>query len=154
MSRATSRRAAPRRRTSGHSSPPSKVATSDIAGRRRRLAHARRHFEAFEAANRYQSELEGTALAMISYLEDRWRVPGWPADFDRWWRILGRYARVLASGELAGPGARKRLERVLNENQQRPSNLQERWLNAYGRKRRSSQNRLKSAPVGLLEVGA
>ncbi len=120
----------------------------DIDARRRRLAHARRHLEACEAGNRYQSELKGTAMAMIGYLEGRWRIPGWPAEFDRWWQILGRYAGVLASDQLAGPGARKRLKRVLDENQNRPSDLEDRWLTAYGKKRRFSQNRPESALTG------
>lgn len=111
--------------------------SGDIAARRRQLARARRQLEAFDTANRYQAELKGTALAMIAYLEDRWRVPGWATDVDRWWHILGRYAAVLVSGDLAGPGARRRLEQVLNENQVRPMDLSDPWLIPYRYKARS-----------------
>ncbi len=120
----------------------------DIETRRQRLAHARRHLEAFAAANRYQSELKGVAMAMIGYLEGRWRIPGWSAEFDRWWQILGRYAGVLASDQLTGPRALKRLKRVLSENQHRPSDLDERWLRGYGKTHRFAQNRPEHAPAG------
>ena len=44
-------------------------------------------------------------------------------DFERWWRIVNRYARVLFSGALEGTGTRRRLSNLLNQNQMRPSDL-------------------------------
>lgn len=93
------------------------------AVRRRRLARLRRQLEAFEASNRYQAELKGTTLALIAYMDDYWCEPERAADFERWWRVVRRYATVLASDPFTGRGARQRLQRLLNENQERPSDL-------------------------------
>ncbi len=95
----------------------------EAAARRRRLGRARRHLEAFETSNPYQSLLKGTALAMVGYLEEHWRVPGAGDHFDRWWPIVNRYARALATDDFTGRGVRKRLYRLLDMNQERPSEL-------------------------------
>ncbi len=118
--------------------------TAGETARRRRLVGVRRQLEAFEVANRYQSELKGTTLAMIAYMDEHWCRPERAADFDRWWRFVERYTAVLTSGELAGPGTFDRLESLLNENQQRPSDLQEQWLPVFEQKRRSPRKRAKS----------
>ncbi len=91
--------------------------------RRRRLELARRKLEGFEPANRYQSKLQSTTLAMVRYMAEHWCGPDRVEDYDRWWLIVNRYARVLFSGTLQGPGTQARLKRLLDQNQKRPSDL-------------------------------
>ena len=87
------------------------------------MRRARRHLEAFEDSNRYQRELKGTTLALIRYLEEHWRTPGWRADFDSWWPVIERYAAALNHDGFTGRGARDRLWRLLDRNQDRPMDL-------------------------------
>lgn len=80
--------------------------------------------EAFNTSNRYQVELKSLTLAMITYMQDQqWCEPRRQPDFDRWWHILGCYARALAAPEMAGPRARKVLAKLLDQNQNRPCDL-------------------------------
>ncbi len=60
---------------------------------------------------------------MFAYMAEHWCRPGRGYDFNRWWRIADYYARALASPQLAGPGARRRLRRLLDQNQIPPSQL-------------------------------
>lgn len=108
------------RHTSGVARPRARLAR-ETRHRRRRLEHARRLLEAFETSNRYQAELKGTALALISFMAKYWCGPEHATDFQRWWRVVARYTGVLVSRKLDGPGTRKRLNRLLNQNQSRPT---------------------------------
>ena len=91
------------------------------AARRRRIQHARQQLEAFQPKNAYARQLQGTTLAMVRYMEEHWCGPGRAEDFERWWRVVKHYARVLASRQLEGKGARARLYRLLDKNQRRPT---------------------------------
>ncbi len=96
------------------------------AARRRRLRRARRAIDAFAAVNRYQSQLQGVALAMIAYMDQHWCGPGRGHDFDRWWCYIAYYARALRAPKLADKNnrvAREALERILDRNQIPPSKL-------------------------------
>ncbi len=64
--------------------PPSCPEPPGAAGdRRRRLRRARGVLAAFPLANRYQSQLQGVALAMLTYLDEHWCGPGHAYDFER-----------------------------------------------------------------------
>ncbi len=95
----------------------------EVAGRRRQLGGARRHFQSFDAPNRHQVLLRDTALALIAYMEDYWCVPEHAANFERWWGVVSLYARALASDDFTGMGARKRLLKLLDLNQERAWDL-------------------------------
>ncbi len=132
MSVATARGVAPARRRRCHArrrprpSLAERVQTAPLAetaNRQRLLEDTRRRLAAFEARNRYQSQLKSTTMAMIRYLRQHWCEPEHAADFDRWWLIVERYTRVLLSGELQGTGTRRRLNRLLDRNQKKPSEL-------------------------------
>ncbi len=137
----TSRRRPYRRRLAAPVSDRPRPESDEAAERRSRLEQGRRRLEAFEASNRYESELKGTTLAMIGYMIEEWCGDEQAADFDRWWPIVGQYARVLFSGDLNGRGARKRLNRLLDRNQRQPTRLCERWLVGYGGKGNSGKRR-------------
>ena len=79
--------------------------------------------EALAAGNRYRRELKDTALALIRYLEEHWRTPGWRDDYDSWWPFIDRYAAALASDPFTGRGALKRLRKLLDRNQRPPMDL-------------------------------
>ncbi len=100
--------------------PGPRIAAS---ARRRRLRRARRAIAAFPAANRYQAELQGVALAMIGHMNRHWCGPGRAYDFDRWWRIVDYYTRFLGSPELAAARNRDLLDKILEQNQLQPSEL-------------------------------
>jgi hypothetical protein len=93
--------------------------THEVHARRRRLRLAREHIQSLETVNRYQRELKHTTLALVSYLEEHWRSPCWPADYDSWWPVIDRYTGELVSDRLKGRGAQRRLKRLLGENQPR-----------------------------------
>ncbi len=99
--------------------------TVSAAARRRRLGRARRVLAAFPPANRYQSQLQGVALAMLSYMEKHWCGPGYAHDFERWWQIVDYYTRALGSPELAGNHrvAHEALARILDQDQVKPKDL-------------------------------
>ncbi len=103
--------------------PPDSHRRDPAAARRARLRRARRDVAAFPCANRHQARLQTLALAMLGYMADHWCGPGHEYDFDRWWRIVAYYARVLASPELAGRGACKTLRKVLDQDQLHPDDL-------------------------------
>ncbi len=104
--------------------PPRRPRPRVAAGaRRRRLRRARRALDAFPPANRYQAELQGVVLAMIGYMDRHWCGPGRAYDFDRWWRIVDYYSRALGSPELAAARDRDLLDKILDQNQVRPSDL-------------------------------
>ncbi len=94
--------------------------------RRRRLRRARGVLAAFPPVNRYQSQLQGVALAMIVYMDRHWCGPGRAYDFERWWRYVDYYTRALGSPELASKNhrvAREALDEILDQNQVRPKDL-------------------------------
>ena len=123
MTRAAARRA-PRTRPRPPRCPPPHSRRRDPTGvRRARLRRARRAVADFPCANRHQARLQTLALAMIAYMADHWCGPGHEYDFDRWFRIVVYYARVLASPELAGRGACKTLRKVLDQDQLHPDLL-------------------------------
>ncbi len=93
------------------------------ASRRLRVHGARHGLAGFVPENRYQAQLRDLALAMLRYMERHWCEPGHEYDFERWWRIADYYARALAWPELAGPLAYRTLEKILDQNQIRPSKL-------------------------------
>ena len=128
----SSRRRQRRRRAVAPLTNPVHAESRQVSERHERLKQGRRQLEAFEASNRYESELKGTTLAMINYMLDMWCGDDRAADFDRWWPIVGQYARVLFSAELRGRGARRRLSKLLGRNQARPTRLCEQWLVGYG----------------------
>ena len=97
------------------------LGAEETADRLGRLARARRQVQAHRARNHHQRELKGTTLALIRYLEEHWRTPGWRADYDSWWPVIQRYAGVLATESFTGRGALKRLKALLNQNQNRPA---------------------------------
>ncbi len=104
----------PETRTRPPRCPEPRVAAG---ARRRRLRRARRVIAAFPPANRYQAELQGSALAMIAYMDEHWCDPGHAYDFERWWRIVDYYTRALGSPELAAARDRKLLDRILDQDQ-------------------------------------
>ncbi len=103
--------------------PPIAVRPVSAATRRRQLRRALRAIAAFSATNRYQAELQALTLAMLAYMREHWCGPGRADDFDRWWRIADYYGRALRWPVMAGPGARKMLLRVLEQNQVPPCAL-------------------------------
>ncbi len=117
---------------------PGGDAQGDTTVRRRLLARASAYLEAFASSSRYESEVKGTALAMIRYMAEHWCGPEHAEHFERWWTFVNRYAVALADGKLAGPGACTRKTRLLGKNQMPPSDLDELWLTSWtnGRPRR------------------
>ncbi len=101
---------------------------AETAGRRRRLARARRYLEAFEPSSPCESEVKGTTLAMVVHMEAYWCPPEHAGDFARWWHFVERYGAALAAGTLVGRGQRTRMNKLLNENQMRPSRIDDSWL--------------------------
>ncbi len=93
------------------------------AARRRHLRRARRTVAGLPLANRFQAELQGVTLAMIRYMRDHWCGPGHAYDFERWWCIVGYYARVLDSPELAGARNRELLDEILDQIQVQPKDV-------------------------------
>ncbi len=93
---------------------------------RARLLRAREVLSAFPPANRYQSQLQGVALAMIVYLDENWCGPDHAYDFERWWGYVDYYTRALGSPKLASKNSRigrEALNAILDENQLRPKDL-------------------------------
>lgn len=92
---------------------PSAPAPPALSPNTRRLEHASRAVDALETANSYQSELKTVVQVMIGYMRREHCAPGEEAAFDRWWAVLETYRRVLTSPEMAVPGARHVLLRLL-----------------------------------------
>ncbi len=116
-------RANPRRIPRTRPRPPRCPPPGTPAARRHRLRSARQSVAAYPCANRHQAKLQGLTLAMLGYMTDHWCDPGHEYDFDRWWRYITYYTRVLASPELAGPRACKTLKKVLDQDQLHPDAL-------------------------------
>ena len=117
------RQARARRRRHARSCPRPPLTAREIAERRRRLRRACLRVQALPAGNRYRSELKNTALALIRYLDEHWRTPGWRDDYDSWWPFIDRYAAALASDSFTGRGAFKRLRKLLDRDQRSPADL-------------------------------
>lgn len=78
-----------------------------------RLQDARGEIAAVTVHNRYQRELRGLILSILNYLEEAHCRPGEAPEFDRWWRVVCDYGRVLVSPEMASKRARTVLDNLL-----------------------------------------
>ena len=111
------------RRAAGPSLARRALRPGAAGARRRLLRRAREGLERFEPQNLYQTILHGTTLAMVRYMEEHGCVPGAGDQFARWWPFVKSYAAALATDDFTGPGARARLDRLLDSNQVRPQHL-------------------------------
>lgn len=95
------------------SAPPVPVPVpADAAPIPRRLVRARRRIVAFRPVNVYQKQLRKLLLVITDHLRRRCGRPGEPA-FERWWRVLEVYLRMLETPEMAAPKARRVLPKLL-----------------------------------------
>lgn len=92
---------------------PSRLDGPEASRNVRRLGAARKEIEDFETTNRYQRHLQGLLSAMLDHMEENCCQSGEEKEFRRWWSIVGEYARVLTSPEMATRRARTVMEDLL-----------------------------------------